>query len=701
MSGNINEKSIKNIKSLGLELILLSILILCTIFILFVMLSLNTEATDVEGYISSDTNWNTSGSPYIVKDDLYVNESVTLTIEPGVIIRFDGDHYFYVNGNLSAQGNATEKIIFTSDNFNPSRGDWQSIYIRDEGYAYLEYCEISYAFYGIRLESSNSSILNTNITECDYGIYLSYSQNTTLTNINISDCEDGIYFYRTEKTAISNCQFWNISDDPFFLLYGYSSDMNYYDHTVTDSEVNGKPFFYYFDAHDIAIEDLQVGMIIVAFGDNFTISNCNVTNGGGIHLYHVSNTTITDSYISENYKGIYLDHSPIGDTNVVMFNTIIHCTFSHNKYGIRLHSSDDNVITNNSIDWNEFGVYLYYSNYNWIFHNSFNANDDQVYETGYSSGRHNNFDNGREGNYWSDYSGRDASGDGIGDTSYWVSSNSRDYYPLMHPWNGSLPPDTVLPFFSSNPSIFGRSITTPEEEIQIRFDASELGHYEIVINTDGIDGFDNTTDIVLFGNTTTFLQDVFWNGWDNDKDDFVDDGAYQIQIMIWDRAGNSLAETRNLGTVSIIKDTDSDGIRDSEDAFPENPMEWEDFDNDGIGDNSDSDLDNDGVQNGEDVFPMDSSEWSDKDHDGIGDNADPDDNNNDIADVAEIPLAIAILLIPCMVLYFVNRQILRKKEEEELEKEEGKKVQQPILSYILSSLRSLCRTIFTNSSCSP
>lgn len=91
-------------------------------------------------------------------------------------------------------------------------------------------------------------------------------------------------------------------------------------------------------------------------------------------------------------------------------------------------------------------------------------------------------------------------------------------------------------------------------------------------------------------------------------------------------------------------DTDGDGVRDLDDAFPDDANEWSDFDGDGIGDNADLDDDNDGLLDeeeleggtdplnsdtdgdnfldGEDVFPLDSAEWSDIDGDGVGDNAD-------------------------------------------------------------------------------
>ena len=52
-------------------------------------------------------------------------------------------------------------------------------------------------------------------------------------------------------------------------------------------------------------------------------------------------------------------------------------------------------------------------------------------------------------------------------------------------------------------------------------------------------------------------------------------------------------------------DLDDDGVTNDKDAFPNDPNEWKDTDNDGTGDNADKDIDGDGVANGEDLNPLD------------------------------------------------------------------------------------------------
>lgn len=43
----------------------------------------------------------------------------------------------------------------------------------------------------------------------------------------------------------------------------------------------------------------------------------------------------------------------------------------------------------------------------------------------------NNWDNGMYGNYWPDYNGTDADGDGVGDTPYIINEVNIDHYPLV------------------------------------------------------------------------------------------------------------------------------------------------------------------------------------------------------------------------------------------------------------------------------
>jgi len=100
--------------------------------------------------------------------------------------------------------------------------------------------------------------------------------------------------------------------------------------------------------------------------------------------------------------------------------------------------------------------------------------------------------------------------------------------------------------------------------------------------------------------------------------------------------GQWLVEDNALNYTSVKEDSDGDGIQNYLDNCFEiyNP-DQEDFDQDGLGNECDTDDDGDDVPDTEDAFPLDASESVDTDGDGIGNNADTDDDGDDWSDTDE------------------------------------------------------------------
>ncbi len=112
------------------------------------------------GSYSSDILLNITNQPYMIRGDLVVESSATLTISPAVIIKFGNECDFYIRGALKAQGNNSDHIIFTSlqDDFHGgdtnangtsvgSKGNWGGIRLYDsiiDNTTVMDYCEVMY-----------------------------------------------------------------------------------------------------------------------------------------------------------------------------------------------------------------------------------------------------------------------------------------------------------------------------------------------------------------------------------------------------------------------------------------------------------------------------------------------------------------------------------------------------------------------------
>jgi parallel beta-helix repeat protein len=140
------------------------------------------------------------------------------------------------------------------------------------------------------------------------------------------------------------------------------------------------------------------------------------------------------------------------------FNEISWNNISHTGCAIGLYdSSNNNTVFGNIIDGAQtYGIHVEVAYFNIMFENSVRATGGQAsvcvvlkscsnnlvyhnnilkseYPWAGDLGSNNKWDNGYPsgGNYWSNYNGKDANHDGIGDTPYFIETNSTDNYPLM------------------------------------------------------------------------------------------------------------------------------------------------------------------------------------------------------------------------------------------------------------------------------
>ncbi|MCW4042875.1 MAG: right-handed parallel beta-helix repeat-containing protein, partial [Candidatus Bathyarchaeota archaeon] len=306
------------------------------------------KATYVEGLITQDTVWTLVDSPFVVSGDVTVYSNATLTVEPGVEVRFGGVFSLVVLGKLYANG--TEKAIkFTSNRDQPDAGDWNAIRFNGIEKSMLIGCIVAHATYGILVENGDVEIENISISQC--------SQN----GITVINGKLGI-----KASTVSFC-----SQDG---INATNSELMIQDNLIMENDGNG----------------------IAVTGDGQVIIQRNtiLANENGILLTgnETSKVNVNHNIISANEQnGIRLTAENHTDL-VIIYNNV-----SSNHIGFYISSPTSTSITNNSIAYNNIGF-----SYD---QGSHTAHFNDIYGNGEGMNATSNAVVNAEYNYWGHKSG--------------------------------------------------------------------------------------------------------------------------------------------------------------------------------------------------------------------------------------------------------------------------------------------------------
>ena len=328
--------------------------------------------TYVSGVITSDTTWTKANSPYIVTSNLMIMENVTLTIEPGVTIKFNKSTGLKNNGRLIAMGTEENMIIFTSNQETPNLNDWIGIQFDSDAIganidekgnyldgSILDFCSIEYA----------ESIQN---------IYENIS-------LYISNCfiEGGGIYTTGEKSKIFNN-----------IINGYvtASGDNF---IVSYNEING--CFAVLGDNTTILNNYIRNCGIDYRGSNAQIINNTISNNEGSGIYcnqwngynQDANAVILNNIIENNGGGIYIPMAHNGGKNIVIQYNLI-----QNNAGDGISNAGDNItILNNTITDNGSGISHYANN--------LTCTQNNIYDNGdYDFANYSTEEINANNNYW-------------------------------------------------------------------------------------------------------------------------------------------------------------------------------------------------------------------------------------------------------------------------------------------------------------
>lgn len=182
--------------------------------------------TPKAGNIMTDETWTAGMSPIWVEGNINVMNGSTLTIDPGVEVRFDGYYSITVeNGALIADGDpaGAGPVTFTSNSTFPSAGNWYGIVFNANGAgaSVLDDVVIEYASYGITFNGASTPLQNVTIRDTFwYGIYVSGGSADSL-SVSAADCTiEDVGIYGVYVTFLSTTDLTLQMSDCTFSGYG-------------------------------------------------------------------------------------------------------------------------------------------------------------------------------------------------------------------------------------------------------------------------------------------------------------------------------------------------------------------------------------------------------------------------------------------------------------------------------------------------
>lgn len=252
----------------------LKVVLFSVFFLFFIIPSISFAETEVSGIISEDTIWDKTGSPYIVKGNVLVDEGGTLTIKEGVEVKFQGYYYLQVKGKLNAIGTKEEKIQFKQGSALELKSDNNLI----ENAVFS-----SFTWSGVDIDEGNNNVIRNCTFENNspFGIFIRSSNNNRIEGSDFSNSRIRLHISDNNVITKNNI---------------YQSNDSYGSIEISASEFN--------EFTNNTIFNNKIGIEIGWEGNNNIITNNNIYNNLDYNIKVSKKEPNETIDLSNNYWGI-------------------------------------------------------------------------------------------------------------------------------------------------------------------------------------------------------------------------------------------------------------------------------------------------------------------------------------------------------------------------------------------------------------
>jgi|GEM_PF-2990527 len=308
---------------------------------LFLCFPIYTHAAEFNTFtvITEDTVWTQAESPYVLQDfvEVRLDPGASLTMEPGVVVKFGHRSDLKVLGNFSAVGTQAQPIIFTSlkndavlgdtnadgSSTFPSAGDSWGIHLGDyrssENISVeMDYVESSFMGEGIVIERASAEISNLTIATSSWGVY-TFLGTTDIDNFSAANIDRSALILDTVDASVVHA---TVSDNSGDAIEVYHSTVSLDDIVLRDVEKTGIGI--YIDSV-VDITNLSSGQpvfsrsnVVDVFESSVVMDDLTILNSAyndAISIFNGHATITNATLIGGLNSAIYADSS--GNTDMV------------------------------------------------------------------------------------------------------------------------------------------------------------------------------------------------------------------------------------------------------------------------------------------------------------------------------------------------------------------------------------------------